>query len=898
MEKVQARQDLSFVSKCKEEENKMIKRALIKGISIIATGALIASYSTGIVASAAWTNTYDFNDTSWHTTVNGNDTIPGFINFNCGPSSSEVSTDIGVFPYERVKDTDYAVKLKSIIQRVGTGFALNLNGAKTSGTVVSEFEIYLPDFNAQRSIHTRNGGDPTASEIAKIGKNGKLSVYNETDTTEDVQLEIKTWYTIRLAYNISLDKTKGGTTTVDVYRDGVCIGHINGIAKIDNHASYDGKVDRICFKYDEKLVSSTVIDNWKYEYSADYKYLYEEFNSDFSGSYVGTWSGSDNSSKTYTIDNGYYKLKAENTTGYFNGEYNLLQNSYFSVANENSIGVDYTVNFPDFNSAKSFMIRSGTQSGDQFTYATVDTKGALKFIGKTTKVNLETKKDYKVSFKYNMQTKYGYLTVSDTDGTVLYDSSKVPELTTVDIAKALDAIGKDNAVQRVGFGIAGFTGTSEIWLNDLSIYQVANDSFPTQAVPVVKDEMKSIDLATASFTKNSVNDTDNVGVADGAYKITLNDDDYAGAYTSITENNTANNFVIKGSVKLDTAAASAEFALRNNLKDTNLNVNYSTATFVKFDNTTAKIYAADSDFLVNNDGKDYKTTELKEIGACEPEKWYDVTIVLDQNNSEYVVKVDSEGTAVAYGEGALTSYDLPVQYLLMKNGNAGDAKLTGASVYFKDLAYGVVKTAPVPKYVSASDASDLPLGAGVALTFDNAVNPCSFAGMTANGTTVTKDMITCSNDGKTIYISGLEPNTEYTFETATIKSLYGADVAVPEIKVTSGTYKNYITKPVFTDASGNQVRQLRDITDGSLKVSVTGKATSGNERNTVNLIAAQYSKDGRLIVADVKMVPVNTSSSVTELDVTVDKDTSELKAFIWDLTENTIEPIYNAKTIN
>lgn len=870
----------------------MIKRALIKGISIIAAGALIASYSTGIVASAAWTQTYDFNDTSWHTTENGNDAIPGFINFNCGLTTGDVN-NIGVFPYEREKDVDYAVELKSSTERVGTGFALNLGGAKTSGTVVSEFEIYLPDFNLIRSIHTRNGGDATASEIAKIDKSGVLSVYNESGTAGTVQLAKNTWYTIRLAYGISSDKTKGGTTIVDVYRDGVCIGHINGTAKIAGHSSYDGKVDRICLKCDEKIVSSTVIDNWKYEYSENYKYLYEEFNSDFNdGDYVGTWVNGD-TSKTYTIDNGYYKLKAENTSNYFNGEYSVAQNSYFSAENENSIGVDYTVNFPDFNSAKSLMIRSSAQC----TYATVGTDGALKFINKVTGVNLVKNRDYKISFKYNMMTKYGYLTVSDTDGAVLYDSSKVTGLTTTDIANGLNAIGGTNAVQRVGFGIAGVTGTSELWLNDLSIYQVANDSFPTQAVAGETEEMTSIDLATATFEKNSIINNDFVGVDGDAYKMTLDDDDYVGAFTDVKKGNTANNFVIKGSVKTDAGAKSAELSLRNALgKNTALDVTTTTGTFVKFDNATGKIYATDTVILKNADGKDVKKTEFKEIGDFTVGTWYDVTVVLDQEKTSYIVKVDCNGTTVAYGEGDLSTYDLPVQYLLLKNGNADGKKFTGASVYFKDLSYGVMKEGAA--YTSASAASNLPLGAGVALTFDKAVDPCSFAGMTANGTTVTKDMITCGKDGKTVYISGLEPNTEYTFTAATVKSMYGADVTVPEIKVTSGTYENYVTKAVFTDGTGNAVYQLSGITDGKLNVSVKAKATSGNELETINLFVAQYNKDGRLVKAEVKKVDVNTTSSTTELPVTVAAETIAVKAFVWDLKDNSIAPMYDAEAIN
>lgn len=468
----------------------MMKKTFLRGVSVIAVVAMMLGIPSGVLVNAAGGTsvTYDFNNTAWHTTTTGNDTISGFYNINCEKTTGNPVDNIGVFPYTRDAESgDYAVQIKSTTDRDGTGLGLDYGEDKTSGFLESEFDLYLSDLSVTRSFVTRAAkGGTSITTIASISTNGKLTVKGDTSNTS-VALEQDTWYRVRIYYAISSDISKGGATTVDVYRDGVCIGHMNGVSDVPTASTnYSGAVRYICLTH-SKNAGSTVIDNWSYAYSETNDYLYREFDSDFeTGAYIGgtQWGGGDNSAKTYTQGDGDYTIKSNNASNYFNAEYTLTAKDYFKAANNNSIAVDFTVNFPEFNTEKKFIIRGGTSGAYGYgvisATTTTATGGKFSFGGRSTSFSFATNTDYAVSFRYNLGTQYGCLTISQ-NGNVVYDSSKDMNL---DLSRALSdltTITSSGAVAKVGFGIAkNANGESALKLKDLKIYEVAGDSFPTQ----------------------------------------------------------------------------------------------------------------------------------------------------------------------------------------------------------------------------------------------------------------------------------------------------------------------------------------------------------------------------------------------------------------------------------
>lgn len=465
----------------------MMKKTFLRGVSVIAVVAMMLGIPSGVLVNAAGgtSGTYDFNNTAWHTSTTGNDTISGFLNINCAKKdngSDVFTTDIGVFPYEKVANEDYAVQIKSTTDRDSTGLGLDYGADKTSGFLESEFDLYLDDFSATRFFKTRaNVGGTSMTTIASINTSGKLTVKGDTSNTS-VALEQDTWYRVRIYYAISSVSTTGGATTVDVYRDGVCIGHMNGVSDATDSSNYSGAVRYICLTH-SNAAGSTVIDNWSYAYSETNDYLYREFASSFeTGAYIGgtQWVNGD-SAKTYTQGDGDYTIKSNNASGYFNAEYTLTAKDYFKAANNNSIAVDFTVNFPEFNTEKKFIIRGGASGAGAYGYGVIAAStGKFSFGGRSTSFSFATNTDYAVSFRYNLGTQYGYLTISQ-NGNVVYDSSKDMNLDLRLMLESLETITSSGAVAKVGFGIAKNTnGESALKLKDLKIYEVAGDSFPTQ----------------------------------------------------------------------------------------------------------------------------------------------------------------------------------------------------------------------------------------------------------------------------------------------------------------------------------------------------------------------------------------------------------------------------------
>lgn len=464
----------------------MMKKTFLRGISVIAVVAMMLWIPSGVLVNAAGgiSGNYNFNDTTWHTTETGNDTISGFLNINCATLENAFTNTIGVFPYARdAASGDYAVEIKSETDRDGTGLGVDYGEDRTTGFLESEFDLYLSDLSVTRSFVTRaSKGGTSITTIASIDKNGKLMVKGDTSNTS-VALTQNTWYRVRIYYSISSVSTTGGVTTVDVYRDGVCIGHMNGVSEVPTASkNYSGAVRYLCLTHG-KAAASTVIDNWEYAYSGTNDYLYREFDSNFETSaYIGgtQWGGND-SAKTYTTENGYYTIKSNKADNYFNAEYTLKANDCFKAENNRSIAVDFTVNFPEFNTEKKFIIRGGETGAGAYGYGVISvTAGKFSFGGRPTGFCFETNKDYAVSFRYNLGAQYGYLTISQ-NGNVVYDSSKDMNLDLSLLLNDLKTVTSSGAIARVGFGIAKNTsGESALKLKDLKIYEVAGDSFPTQ----------------------------------------------------------------------------------------------------------------------------------------------------------------------------------------------------------------------------------------------------------------------------------------------------------------------------------------------------------------------------------------------------------------------------------
>lgn len=251
----------------------------------------------------------------------------------------------------------------------------------------------------------------------------------------------------------------------------------------------------------------------------------------------------------------------------------------------------------------------------------------------------------------------------------------------------------------------------------------------------------------------------------------------------------------------------------------------------------------------------------------EMQKWYNLRIIIDFDNSEYTVYLfDNEGKCIGTGTESFDSSYKSLSQLSLYVGDSGVAGAKTSTMYVHDYAYVKPETAGIIKTKPHNGETNCGTDGVIYIQSVNAVDEKSFeeADISADGT-----LSMSSPDTIKLEIGELEKDTQYDISISGIKDIFGNELN---------------TDILYTTGNGIIYGNLK-LSGGTLKLDYSGDISSED----LILYAAAYNVDNN------KMTECGQATAAAPEASVKDGESIVVQGYLWDSAMNIMTPSVGEK---